>query len=67
MTDKEFISWLRELLNKTNIKDLESQRVISDDYNHSTILRSIYNKLQTVEKGSIYPLTGGLGETGPRN
>ena len=68
MTEKEFVSWLKNFLDKTNIKDIEFHHKMSEVYNHSTILKSIYDTLQTVDKKSEYPRTGGLPpDIGPRN
>ncbi|MBC8303780.1 MAG: hypothetical protein H8E55_49475 [Pelagibacterales bacterium] len=68
MTDKEFIKWLDNFLEKSNIKDIEWSHKMSDIYNHSTVLKSIYDTLQTVKNKSEYPRTGGLSQdTGPRN
>ena len=67
MTDKEFVVWLRGFLEKTNIGDIEFRSDINEVYNHSTVLKSVYDTLQTVKEPSVYPRTGGLGETGPRH
>jgi hypothetical protein len=68
MTDKEFITWLNNFLEKANIGDIEFRKEINEVYNHSTILKTVYDTLQTVEKPSIYPRKGGLSpDTGPRN
>jgi histidyl-tRNA synthetase len=48
MTDKEFIMWLKDFLSSTNIKNISLKRDYKIDYNHTTILKTIYNKLKTV-------------------
>jgi len=47
MTEKGFIKWLRRFLSTTDIKDIEFQ----NRYNHTTILKRIFDKLKGVKNG----------------
>ena len=49
MTEKEFIKWLNNFLSSTNIKDLKIRDMHSPLYNHTTILKTIYNKLKELD------------------
>ena len=49
MTEKEFIKWLRDFLSGTDIGSLDFNNRYSPLYNHSTILKTIYNKLKELE------------------
>ena len=48
MTDKEFIEWLNNFLTSTNVGNIDLKRGYSPNYNHTTILKTIYDKLKKV-------------------
>jgi len=48
MTDKEFIKWLTDFLTSTNIESISLRGDYRPNYNHTTILKTIYNKLKEV-------------------
>ena len=49
MTEKEFIKWLRDFLSGTDIGSLDFNNRYSPLYTHSTILKTIYNKLKELD------------------
>ena len=49
MTEKEFVKWLNIFLSGTNIVDLDLSRKYPPTYNHTTILKTIYNKLKELD------------------
>ena len=51
MTEKGFIKWLRKFLSTTDVKDIEFQNRYSHTYNHTTILKRIFDKLKGVKNG----------------
>ena len=51
MTEKEFINWLSDFLSGTDIKGLEFKNRFSPTYNHTTILKTISDKLKEVKDG----------------
>ena len=50
MTEKLFIKWLRRFLRKTNIQHLQFNNRYESTYNHTTMLKEIYDKLEEVCK-----------------
>tara|TARA_R110002020_G_scaffold103223_6_gene241682 strand:- start:312 stop:470 length:159 start_codon:yes stop_codon:yes gene_type:complete len=48
MKDKEFIKWLKDFLESTDIESISLKRDYKINYNHTTILKTIYNKLKAV-------------------
>ena len=48
MTEKEFVKWLNNFLSGTNIVDLDLNRKYPPTYNHTTILKTILNKLKEI-------------------
>ena len=46
MTEKGFIKWLRRFLNKTDIGHIQFQKRYEPTYNHTTMLREIFDKLE---------------------
>jgi len=51
MTSKEFRIWLEGFLENTNLKDIELRGGYDSGYNHLTMLKTILNKLETVNDG----------------
>ena len=49
MTEKSFIKWLRSFLSETDIKNLNLREGFAPTYNHTTILKTISNKLKEVK------------------
>ena len=66
MTDKEFIKWLRNFIEETDIKNVHMQSRYGPLYNHTTMLKEIADKLEKVDDKNIYPRTGALSPTGIR-
>ena len=52
MTSKEFRIWLEGFLENTNLKDIELRSGLDSGYNYLTMLKTILNKLETVNDGS---------------
>ena len=52
MTSKEFRIWLEGFLENTNLKNVELRSGIDSGYNYLTMLKTILNKLDTVDDGS---------------
>ena len=50
MTDKEFIQWLRNFLSGTDIRTLNLREGFSPTYNHTTMLKEIFDKLEEIKK-----------------
>lgn len=51
MTEKGFIKWLRRFLKKTDIDHMHFQKRYDPTYNHTTMLREIFDKLEEVKNG----------------
>ena len=51
MTEKGFVKWLRRFLDKTDIKELQLSNRFDPTYNHTTILKTISDKLKEVKNG----------------
>lgn len=51
MTEKSFIKWLRRFLDKTDIKELQisNSRKFHALYNHTTVLKEIFDKLEKIK------------------
>ena len=49
MTEKGFIKWLRRFLDKTDIKEMELNNRFSATYNHTTALKEISDKIETIK------------------
>ena len=49
MTEKSFIKWLRRVLDKTDIKGLQINNRFNATYNHTTMLKEIFDKLEEVK------------------
>ena len=51
MTEKSFIKWLRRFLDKTDIKGLQINNRFNATYNHTTALKEISDKIETIKNG----------------
>ena len=49
MTEKGFIKWLRRFLSKTDIKNVHFRNRFEPTYNHTTMLKEIFDKLEEVK------------------
>tara|TARA_R110000765_G_scaffold12892_1_gene39350 strand:+ start:1063 stop:1320 length:258 start_codon:yes stop_codon:yes gene_type:complete len=49
MTSKEFRIWLEGFLENTNLKNVELRSGIDSGYNYLTMLKTIINKLDTID------------------
>ena len=49
MTEKSFIKWLRILVKKTGIKELQRANRFDPTYNHTTALKEISDKLEKIK------------------
>ena len=50
MAEKGFIKWLRRFLDKTDIKHIEFRKRYNPTYNHTTMLKEIFDKLEEIKK-----------------
>ena len=51
MTSKEFRIWLEGFLENTNLKDIKLRSEYDSGYNYLTMLKTISNKLETINDG----------------
>jgi len=51
MTSKEFRIWLEGFLENTNLKDIKLRDGYDSGYNYLTMLKTILNKLETINDG----------------
>ena len=51
MTSKEFRIWLEGFLENTNLKDIKLRDGYDSGYNYLTMLKTISNKLETINDG----------------
>ena len=50
MTSKEFKIWLDGILTPLNLEEVEVRNEFGSNYNHLTMLKTIYNKLNEVRE-----------------